>query len=173
MLFRSALAVNDWLIYDCLSFRQKTHKPRFSGSVIPVFSLRSEQSFGVGDFSDLRKFIDWAALTQQRLIQILPINDTTATHAWTDSYPYSAISIYALHPMYISLQQLGALSDKKQMAFYAEKQKTLNALDQLNYEEVMRYKLDYCKAFYDQEGVQILNQADFQSFFKQIGRAHV
>ena len=74
-----------------------------AGVAIPVFSLRSEQSFGVGDFGDLKKMIDWAALTGQKIVQILPINDTTITHTWTDSYPYSSISIYAFHPMYIVL----------------------------------------------------------------------
>lgn len=84
-----------------------------AGTAIPVFSLRSEGSFGVGDFGDLTKMIDWAVKTHQKAVQILPINDTTMTHSWTDSYPYSSISIYAFHPMYTDLRQLGALNDRE------------------------------------------------------------
>src|SRR5699024_12300837 len=51
-------------------------------------SLKSEKSFGVGDFGDLKRMVDWAVYTHQKVIQILPINDTTMTHTWTDSYPY-------------------------------------------------------------------------------------
>ena len=51
-----------------------------SGVAVPVFSLRSEKSFGVGDFGDLKRMIDWAVSTRQKAVQILPINDTTMTH---------------------------------------------------------------------------------------------
>ncbi len=75
-----------------------------AGVAVPVFSLRSEKSFGVGDFGDLKRMIDWAVSTKQKAVQILPINDTTMTHTWTDSYPYNSISIYAFHPMYTDLK---------------------------------------------------------------------
>ena len=39
------------------------------------------------------------------MIQLLPINDTTAMHSWTDSYPYAAISAFALHPLYLNLKK--------------------------------------------------------------------
>jgi len=78
-----------------------------AGVAVPVFSLKSKQSFGVGDFSDLKMMIDWAVSTNQKLVQILPLNDTTMTHTWTDSYPYNSISIYAFHPMYADLHKIG------------------------------------------------------------------
>ncbi|MEI9807671.1 MAG: 4-alpha-glucanotransferase [Bacteroidota bacterium] len=62
----------------------------------PVFSLRSKNSFGVGEFADLKLLVDWAKETGLKLIQILPVNDTTATNTWIDSYPYAAISAFAL-----------------------------------------------------------------------------
>lgn len=68
---------------------------RIAGCAIPVFSLRSEGSCGVGDFGDLKLLTDWADETGQKAIQILPINDTTMSGTWTDSYPYNSISIYA------------------------------------------------------------------------------
>ena len=87
---------------------------RVAGTLVPLFSLRSDDSFGVGDFGDLKKMIDWVSSTQQKVLQILPINDTTITHTWTDSYPYSCISIFALHPQYANLNGLPALKDKTQ-----------------------------------------------------------
>ena len=105
-----------------------------AGVAVPIFSLRSEKSFGVGDFGDLKQMIDWAVLTRQKAVQILPINDTTMTHTWTDSYPYNSISIYAFHPMYADLKQMGTLKDKKAMAEFNKRQKELNALPTVDYE---------------------------------------
>lgn len=137
-----------------------------AGAVMPVFSLRSEQSFGIGDLYDLKLLIDWAVQTNQRLIQILPMNDTTRVHTWVDSYPYSAISIYALHPIYLSLQEMGALKDEKKSAFYQRKQQILNKKSAVDYEGVEKYKLQYCRDFFEQEGQYILKSAAFKSFVK-------
>ena len=83
-----------------------TSIPYHTGVAIPVFSLRSAQSFGVGDFSDLKSFADFVAKSGMDLIQILPINDTTTFMDWRDSYPYRAISVFALHPIYLDLADI-------------------------------------------------------------------
>jgi 4-alpha-glucanotransferase len=77
-----------------------------AGVAVPVFSLRTEDGFGVGEFSDIKKLADWAKKPISELFRFLPINDTTANYSWTDSYPYAAVSVYALHPQYISLKIL-------------------------------------------------------------------
>ena len=77
-----------------------------AGVAIPVFSLRSQNGLGTGEFTDIKLFVDWANKTGLKLIQLLPVNDTTATHTWKDSYPYSAISAFALHPLYLNLEKL-------------------------------------------------------------------
>ena len=140
---------------------------KVAGTAIPVFSLRSEGSFGVGDFGDLKKLIDWAVSTHQQAIQILPINDTTITNTWMDSYPYNSISIYAFHPMYIDLRQLGKLKDKEALALYEEKRKELNALPQIDYEAVNNTKRAYLKSMYQQTGKKVLASAEFKKFFKE------
>ena len=140
---------------------------KVAGTAIPVFSLRSEGSFGVGDFGDLKKLIDWAVSTHQQAIQILPINDTIITNTWMDSYPYNSISIYAFHPMYIDLRQLGKLKDKEALAFYEEKRKELNALPQIDYEAVNNTKRAYLKSMYQQTGKKVLVSAEFKKFFKE------
>lgn len=107
-----------------------------AGTAVPVFSLRTEESFGIGDFLDLKKMAEWAAATGQRIIQLLPVNDTTATGTWTDSYPYSANSIYALHPQFIRLTDAGVRKDKT----YKKLQAELEALPQVDYEKVNELK---------------------------------
>ena len=159
--------VGETVIVSGLYFRDNLPLWRCAGSVIPVFSLRSEKSFGVGDLGDLRMLVDWARKTCQRIIQVLPMNDTTTTHTRTDSYPYSAISIYALHPMYISLPDLGELADPEKAAFFARKQAELNGLDAVDYEQTVRYKLEYCREYFRQEGEAILSTSEYREFFAQ------
>jgi 4-alpha-glucanotransferase len=86
-----------------------------AGMAIPVFSLRSEKSFGVGEFADMPLLVDWAKQVGLKMIQLLPINDTTATHSWMDSYPYAAISAFALHPMYLNLEKISSDTTRKRL----------------------------------------------------------
>lgn len=138
---------------------------KFAGSAIPVFSLRSEGSCGVGDFGDLKTFVSWAADTAQHVVQILPINDTSITGSWTDSYPYNSISIYAFHPMYIDLRQLPALADVQFASRFEEERARLNALSVVDYEAVNRLKQSYLKEVYRQEGKNVLKSDEFNTFF--------
>ena len=161
------LQEKETVVISGLYFRDNLPAWRCAGSVIPVFSLRSEQSFGVGDLGDLRMLVDWAKQTHQRIIQVLPMNDTTTTHTKIDSYPYSAISIYALHPMYISLSQMGALADPDKAAFFALKQAELNRSEVVEYEEMIKYKVAYCREYFKQAGTYILNTPAYKRFFEQ------
>ena len=140
---------------------------RGTGVAIPVFSLRSKGSFGVGDFGDLRLMVDWVARTHQRLLQVLPINDTTSTHTWTDSYPYSCISVFALHPQYADLRQLPELKDEKLKKQFEALREELNALPQIDYERVNNAKRDYLRAIFEQEGQQVLRSEAFKTFFHE------
>ncbi len=137
-----------------------------AGVAVPVFSLRSEKSFGVGDFGDLKQMIDWAVATNQKVVQILPINDTTMTHTWTDSYPYNSISIYAFHPMYIDLKEMGILKDKKAMSRLEAKGKELNELAAIDYEAVNEVKWEYIKLLFKQEGEKTLASDEFITFYE-------
>lgn len=138
---------------------------KIAGCAIPVFSLRSEGSYGVGDFGDLKTFIRWAADTHQRAVQVLPINDTTMTGTWTDSYPYSSISIYAFHPMYVDLRQLPSLNDTETAIHFERKRVELNALPQVDYEAVNHWKRAYLKAVFQQEQANVLASEGFQTFY--------
>ena len=142
---------------------------RLAGTLVPVFSLRSEKSFGVGDFGDLRKMVDWVARTGQRVLQILPVNDTTTTHTWRDSYPYSCISVFALHPQYVDLSRLPPVADRKVRLQYEVLREELNALPAIDYERVGRAKFDYLRVLYRQEGGKVLSSAAFAVFFSENG----
>ena len=72
----------------------------------PVFSLRSCDSVGAGDFVDLRTLVDVAHAGGMNVVQVLPVNDTTVHNMWWDSYPYSSVSVFALHPLYLRIQQV-------------------------------------------------------------------
>ena len=136
-----------------------------AGVVVPIFSLRSEGSFGVGDFGDLKLMVDWAAKTSQRVIQILPIYDTTITNTWTDSYPYNSISIYALHPQYADLRQLPELKDAEAKERMETLRKELNALPQIDYERVNNAKREYLRLLFEQEFAATSKKATFKKFF--------
>ncbi len=137
-----------------------------AGTVIPVFSLRTEGSFGVGDFGDLKMMVDWCAKTGQRALQILPINDSTMTHTWQDSYPYNSISIYALHPQYTDLRQLPPLKDEAQAKEFEQLRIELNSLPQIDYERVNRAKRDYLRLIFKQEWNNVKRRASYKKFFE-------
>lgn len=138
-----------------------------AGVAIPVFSLRSEHSFGIGDFSDLKLMVDWAASTHQKVVQLLPVNDTTMTHTWMDSYPYNSISIYALHPIYLAPLKMGVLKEKELQKRFAAKQKELNALHSVDFEAVEHVKWEYFRLLYAQDGALTLADPDFKRFFSK------
>ena len=140
---------------------------KLAGTLIPVFSLRSKGSFGVGDLGDLKMMIDWVAETNQRVLQVLPINDTTSTHTWTDSYPYSAISIFALHPQFADFRQLPEIKDKKKAREMEALRKELNELKQIDYERVNNTKTDYLRIIFKQEGEAVMKGEDFKMFVKE------
>ena len=138
---------------------------KIAGTAVPVFSLRTEGSQGVGDFGDLKTMIDWAVKTHQRALQILPINDTTMTGTWQDSYPYNSISIYAFHPLYVDLREVGPLKDTEKEQRYQKLFRQLNALTEIDYEAVNKAKRDYLLLAFREKGNGILGTKSFKEFF--------
>lgn len=140
-------------------------KFRAAGVAIPVFSLRSEQGCGVGEFADLKAMADWAAGAGLRMLQILPINDTTSSRTWTDSYPYSAISVYALHPIYLRVDEMSyPLVDA---GVFAKEKEALNRGKQLDYEAVMAVKWRVTREVFDKNHDAILQDRKFLDFLKR------
>jgi 4-alpha-glucanotransferase len=138
-----------------------------AGVAIPVFSLRSENSFGVGEFEDLKLLADWSRQVGLKLIQILPVNDSTATHTWVDSYPYAAISAFALHPIYLNLNRVATGRNKSLLKQLEPERRRLNALDTVDYEAVLKAKLDFVKRIFLSQKAKAFASKNYQRFFSQ------
>jgi 4-alpha-glucanotransferase len=163
-----ALAARQWtMVRDENYRREPSQLYRAAGVAIPVFSLRGEQSLGVGEFADLKELADWAGEVGLKLIQILPINDTTSSHDWTDSYPYSAISVFALHPIYLRIEDMGYAMPAEFAVDLDSSREWLNALESIDYEEVMKAKTALTRQVFGKHRKAILSGAGFKKFLTE------
>ncbi len=158
------LCENGRLTVNDFDFRHSQARWRGAGTAIPIFSLRSEESFGIGEFQDLKKLAQWAAKTKQRIIQTLPVNDTTLQHNRRDSYPYNCLSVFALNPIYLNIGQMGGLSPAK-LKEYRREQAELNALDIADYERVAQAKDKYFRLIYRRDKEKVFDSDDYRQFF--------
>ncbi len=148
-------------------FLRMVYKPwRGAGVAVPVFSLRSKTSFGTGEFTDIKLLINWAKITGIKLIQLLPLNDTTATHTWKDSYPYAAISAFALHPMFINLEKVAGKAQAAIIKPLKKKQQQLNSLAHLDYDSVVKFKTPALKEIFLAQKNELFTNTDYYNFFE-------
>ncbi|CAN5577070.1 4-alpha-glucanotransferase [soil metagenome] len=170
-------AGNNRVLYDAFIKNKKTivndgftvlpaNTWKGAGVAIPVFSLRSGKSCGVGEFADIKLLVDWAKETGLKLVQILPVNDTTATHTWTDSYPYAAISAFALHPMFLNLAEAAGETHAGLLNDIEEERQKLNKLDAIDYEAVNNLKWRIIKQLYPLQKKKIFASADYKEYFE-------
>ncbi|XP_019458258.1 PREDICTED: 4-alpha-glucanotransferase DPE2 [Lupinus angustifolius] len=139
---------------------------RGAGVAVPMFSVRSESDLGVGEFLDLKLLVDWAVASGFHLVQLLPINDTSVHQMWWDSYPYSSLSVFALHPLYLRVQ---ALSEKIPEEIKQEIEKAKQQLDgkDVDYEATLTTKLSIAKKIFTREKDLILYSSSFKEFFSE------
>jgi 4-alpha-glucanotransferase len=122
----------------------------YTGVVAPVSALRTVHGAGTGEFYDLIPLAEWCKACGIDLIQLLPVQDTGF-----QSSPYSALSAFALHPLYLSLSRLpeaGPFSDE--IARFAEEHRGGKSL---SYEPVLRGKLELLSRMYDSQKSSILS----------------
>jgi 4-alpha-glucanotransferase len=139
---------------------------RGAGVAIPVFSLRTEKSFGVGEFTDLAALVDWGKSVGLKMVQLLPVNDTTATHTRSDSYPYAAVSAFALHPLYLNLDELAGPQHAALVDRYARQRAELNALEEVDYETVMEVKWNIIRQLYDLMKADWLQEEGYRQYYE-------
>lgn len=144
-------------------FRRNIAPFRGAGVAVPVFSLRSATGFGIGEFQDLKPLADWAAKTGMKMIQTLPINDTTLNHTYTDSYPYNAVSVFALHPIYINIEKMGKLP-AAELKKYRKQQAELNAKTIADYPVVAKEKAKYFDILYRQDKDAVFSSKQYKDF---------
>ena len=159
-------APQETAVYSDLTPKFPIPDARLAGVVLPVFSIRTEKDWGAGDFGSLKQLVDWAATTGQKMIQLLPVNDTSLTGTWQDSYPYNGVSVYALHPLYLDPAALPALSHREEKKFQKKRQK-LNRLPAMDYEAVVDLKRQRLAAAYQKEGSAVLASPEFRNFWNQ------
>jgi len=141
-----------------------------AGVAIPVFSLRSQNGLGTGEFTDINLLVDWAKSSGLKLIQLLPVNDTTSTYTWRDSYPYSAISAFALHPLYLNLDKVASAKNKDIIIQLEKEKEELNKKAQLDYETVIRLKVAAIKKLYTLQKGEFVFDSEYYTFFNANSR---
>lgn len=155
----------DLLVLRDVYFQGEMPAWKGAGVALPVFALRTINSFGAGSFADLRPLIDWSLQVGMKMVQILPINDTSATHTWVDSYPYSSISVFALHPMYLDLEQLEGFKKAVDQKEYGRNKKLLNELEVIDYEKVMHLKINYARKIFEKQKDKFQHTQAFKRYF--------
>eukprot|EP01101_Sappina_pedata_P000925 TRINITY_DN11063_c0_g1_i1.p1 TRINITY_DN11063_c0_g1~~TRINITY_DN11063_c0_g1_i1.p1 ORF type:complete len:937 (-),score=356.19 TRINITY_DN11063_c0_g1_i1:3-2813(-) len=158
----------DYLI-DAQTVMIRDQKPfgrsfKGAGLAVPVFSLRTQNSLGVGEFTDIPLLVDWALSAGLSLVQILPINSTVIHKCWWDSYPYSSLSVFALHPIYINIEKLDP--PKSVLEIIAENKKELNK-GFLDYERVLSLKTELLKTTFATKKAEFLKSAEFAAFLQE------
>lgn len=166
-ILNSNLSKDIIIIKNDVYFKYHNHQlPKIKGIAVPVFSLNSKNGLGIGEFTDLKNLGDWASKVGLNLIQILPINDTLANLKWTDSYPYAAISVYALNPVYINIQSLPYALDKKLTKQIIDAHKVLNNQHLVDLEKVIEIKFSLLRDIFECHKISIFKDQNFLNFIK-------
>lgn len=150
--------------------------PRFAGTAVPVFSLRVRNGYGIGDFSCIKAAADWLHATGQHILQILPVNDTTANRTWDDSYPYNVISVMALNPIYINPALIrNAFKNTLRNTFAGDKSTEIEALESrlhdsdrlgyVDYENAAVLKDKYIRILFGMYASETFATQDFKEFW--------
>mmetsp|Transcript_13105 Transcript_13105/g.39668 ORF Transcript_13105/g.39668 Transcript_13105/m.39668 type:complete len:1026 (-) Transcript_13105:2008-5085(-) len=138
---------------------------RGSGLAVPVFSLRTRRSVGVGEFLDIKRLVDVCCMAGMRLIQLLPVNDTSVNMMWWDSYPYSSLSVHALHPLYLSLHALSDDMPEDLQQQIDSAAKALTAAD-VDYDATMAAKILIARSLFDRSGAALLQTDAFKAWYE-------
>lgn len=158
---------NNHIVITDEKFQYKDSAWRGAGVAFPVFSLRSHQGFGIGEFSDLKLLTDWAHKTGMKIIQVLPVNDTIANKTWQDSYPYAAISVFGLHPLYIHIQSIAHFKSKSDHKAFINIQTELNKLSTVDFEKVLEAKFRFLKILFNQEYTSFIQNDSVLEFIQK------
>lgn len=133
---------------------------RLFGMAIPLASIRTRDGWRVGEYPDLVSFATMCTKAGAGLVQILPVNDTGS-----QSSPYSALSAFALHPLYIRVADLPearrapkAVSELKRFAAQAKPG------ERFPYEACLVSKLSALRAVYDASREGIAADPELRSF---------
>lgn len=129
------------------------------GICLPLFSLATRQSAGIGEFLDLIPLIAWCRSLSIDIIQLLPLNDTG-----NETSPYSALSANALNPMHISLSALPEWRSVDGLGALYQQLRTLAAAQRVCYTQVIPLKQQFLRTYFQALGQSIVRSQEFAQF---------
>ena len=129
---------------------------RLLGAVVPVGALRSKNGMGVGEFSDLAEFALLCKKMKLGIIQILPVNDTGF-----ESSPYSSLTAFGLHPLYLRLEELEEFksADNSIKKRIKEARDKFDKAARFSHYQVLKEKLEICRLIFDTQKQDIVKSA--------------
>ena len=129
------------------------------GIVVPLFSLHSEKSCGIGEYTDLFALIDWCRSVKFDLIQFLPLNDTGL-----GTSPYSALSAFALHPIYLGLASLPNLNESPALLEEVKLLQSQPRSFRIDYLKVEHEKKRFLRQYIQELGEPLVTSEGYQNF---------
>ena len=161
---RQAPNDDEVLVLNGLKFRRNESAHSHVATMIDVTALRSDRDMGCGDLGDLKKVIQWAAVTGQDAIVLNSLADASVVDAWMPVDARKRVMENAIDPVYINLVALGSIADKKIKAQYQKEGMALNGLEKVALDEVRRLKLDYCRMVFADSSISITRSAAYRKF---------
>jgi len=137
-------------------------RPKAVGIEVPLFSLRSPSDNGIGDFGSLQQFITQIIAGEYTVVQLLPVNDTGVSPD-----PFEIISSFAINPIYLCLDKMGALRDVDVAHIVADKSEEFSYSHVVEWKDVREIKWTYFRAIFAQDGEDTLKSTDFQNFVER------
>jgi 4-alpha-glucanotransferase len=131
-----------------------------TGVAVPVSALRSSASCGVGEYPDLAALGAWAAGAGLEVIQLLPVNDTGS-----NSSPYSALSAFALHPLYLRLA--GVRGAERYAAEIEAWRRKSEVRPRLDYPGTLAFKLSVLERIHRDRSAEIASDAGFAAWLAE------
>jgi 4-alpha-glucanotransferase len=125
------------------------------GIALPLFSLRSHKSSGIGEFYDLFPLIEWCKEVGFDTVQLLPLYDTGE-----DNSPYNALSSCALDPIYLSLEYL---PDRGPLP---KELKLLSQTTRVQRREVRRQKMEWLQSYVENHS-DLLKLPAYENFVSE------
>ena len=124
-------------------------KKKLTGVAVPLGALYTKDNSAIGEFPDLKVFADFCKSAGISIIQLLPVNDTG-----TQSSPYSGLSAFALHPIYIRLNQVPGFdtlykSDAKFKKTYDDFLENHKYCPRYKYDEIRNKKTELLQRLYE------------------------
>lgn len=129
------------------------------GINLPLFSLRTRQSCGIGEFTDLYPLLDWCKELGLDIIQLLPLND-----GGLETSPYCSLSAFALNPMHLGLAHLPYLEKVPEVNTRLHALQQLSQTQRVDYPRVHDEREAFLRLYYQYAGPVVTNTYDFHQF---------